>query len=421
MEKNMKVIAKGRWRMLLLTGIYALGVFGILASSGDSSSDRDRDFSCRLVIQAIAPAIDASNDVWIGVLSITNDGNFDSVVRLNDDGTEQLSFLIGAGGSTSAVRAIAIAADTSNDVYVGGDFSEGILRLNSNGTLDPNFVVGTGFNGRVATIVPVPLSNVDPLLDGDIYVGGFFSDYNGDMVSGLVRLNNDGSRDLGFTTVGAGVSNVESIALATDGTLDGLYSGGLALPGVERWGVTGIADTGPGSFDPPAFLPAFTLATVPLPANQIYVGGTFLNHIVRLNSVDGTNNGTFDVGVGFDADVLSLELTAAMDVYVGGLFTTYKGTSANGLVRLEVNGDRDFGFDVGSGFTDPDDPAPPSKVATLAEAVDGTLNLYVGGGFAEYDGAASNGIARLDVNGTLDTGFAVQISVDGETCSNDTI
>jgi hypothetical protein len=399
--------------MLLLTGIYALGVFGILASSGDgSSSDRDRASSCRLVIQTIAPALDASNDVWIGVLSLTDDGNFDSVVRLNQSGSELLSFAISAGGSASAVRAIAIAADTSNDVYVGGDFSEGILRLNSDGTLDPGFAVGTGFNGRVATIVP--LSN------GDVYVGGFFDDYDGDLVGGLVRLNSDGSRDIGFNTAGAGVSNVESIALATDGSFD-LYSGGLAPPGVERWSDTGVADTGSGGFNPPALLPTFSLATVPLPANEIYVGGTFTGHIVRLNSVTGNTDGGFIVGIGFDADVLSLELATAGDIYAGGVFTNYQGTSANGIVRLEVNGDRDFGFDVGSGFTDPNDPATLSKVASLAQAVDGTLDVYVGGGFSKYDGADSNGIARLNVDGSLDTGFAVQITADGETCSNQTI
>jgi hypothetical protein len=410
MEKNMKAIAKGWWRKLLLAGIYALGVFGILASGGSGSSG-DRDFSCRLIVQAIAPALDATNDIWVGVLLKTNDGNFDSVVRLNSDGSEQLSFLIGEGGNANTVRVIAIAEDGSNDVYVGGDFSEGILRLNSNGTIDTGFAVGTGFNGRVATIVP--------LASGDVYVGGFFDDYNGTLVSGLVRLDSNGM--LLSSTAGAGVSNVESIALATDGTFD-LYSGGLAPPGVGRWSQTLVAQT--ANFTP-AFYSAFSLATVPLLPLQIYVGGTFTNHIVRLNSFNGNTDGGFIVGAGFDADVLSLELAdagdAAGDIYAGGAFTNYQGTSANGIVRLEVNGDRDFGFDVGSGFTDPGDPASLSKVAILAQAVDGSLEVYVGGGFSKYDGVDSNGIARLDVDGSLDTGFAVQISADGGTCDNKSI
>lgn len=399
-------IGKGRWRRLLLIGIYALGVFGILASGGSGSGSAS---SCGLVIQGIAPTTDASNDIWIGVLAKTDDGNVDSVVRLNEDGTEQLSFLIGVGGVENAVRTVAIAADVTDKVYVGGDFSGGILRLDPDGTLDPDFLVGSGFNGRVTSIVP--------LADGKVYVGGFFTTYQGENVSGLVRLNSDGSWDDDeFKTVGAGVSNVESIALATDGTFD-LYSGGRSSPWVERWINNGIAAV---NFNPAVF-PALSLATVPLPDNEIYVGGDFTGHIVRLNSNTGHTYGGFVVGTGFDADVLSLELTVAGPTYAGGSFKTYQGVSANGIVRLNVNGFRDTNFNVGSGFTDPNDPSALSKVASLAQATDGTLDVYVGGGFSEYDGNASNGIARLKVDGSLNTGFAVRISVDGETCSNQTI
>ena len=401
-------IGKGWWRRLLLTSIYALGVFGILASGGSGSGSGSAS-SCGLVIQGIAPTTDASNDIWIGVLAKTDDGNVDSVVRLNEDGTEQLSFLIGVGGVENAVRTVAIAADVTDKVYVGGDFSGGILRLDPDGTLDPDFLVGSGFNGRVTSIVP--------LADGKVYVGGFFTTYQGVNVSGLVRLNSDGSwDDDDFKTVGAGVSNVESIALATDGTFD-LYSGGRSSPWVERWINNGIAAVNFNS----AVLPALSLATVPLPDNEIYVGGDFTGHIVRLNSNTGNTDGGFVVGTGFDADVLSLELTVAGPTYAGGSFKTYQGVSANGIVRLNVNGFRDTNFNVGSGFTDPNDPSALSKVASLAQATDGTLDVYVGGGFSEYDGNASNGIARLKVDGSLNTGFAVRISVDGETCSNQTI
>ena len=401
-------IGKGWWRRLLLIGIYALGVFGILASGGSGSGSGSAS-SCGLVIQGIAPTTDASNDIWIGVLAKTDDGNVDSVVRLNEDGTEQLSFLIGVGGVENAVRTVAIAADVTDKVYVGGDFSGGILRLDPDGTLDPDFLVGSGFNGRVTSIVP--------LADGKVYVGGFFTAYRGESVSGLVRLNSDGSWDDDeFKTVGAGVSNVESIALATDGTFD-LYSGGRSSPWVERWINNGIAAV---NFNPAVF-PALSLATVPLPDNEIYVGGDFTGHIVRLNSNTGHTDGGFVVGTGFDADVLSLELTVAGPTYAGGSFKTYQGVSANGIVRLNVNGFRDTNFNVGSGFTDPNDPSALSKVASLAQATDGTLDVYVGGGFSEYDGNASNGIVRLKVDGSLNTGFAVRISVDGETCSNQTI
>jgi hypothetical protein len=101
------------------------------------------------------------------------------------------------------------------------------------------------------------------------------------------------------------------------------------------------------------------------------------------------------------------------------LFTSYQGAAANGILRLNANGLRDGGFSIGNGFSNSDNSSP--AVISVAETTDGFLDVFAGGGFSDYDGTAVNGIARLDNDGSLDTGFDVSITVDGETCSSKTI
>jgi hypothetical protein len=404
----MTSIGNGWLRRSLLISIYALGVFGILAS-GDGDGDGSRAFSCGLSVRGIAPVGDGT--VWVGVFAKTNTNTEDRVVLLDTDGSDLLSVFIGDGGSENAVRAV--ARDALGNIYVGGDFNGGILRLRADGSLDPAFdQVGTGFNGRVTSIAP--------LANGQVYVGGFFSIYDGDIVSGLVRLNADGSWDnAGF--VATGVTNVESVALASDGTTD-LYSGGLLPLRLERWDSNGFPII---NFDPTFDDSVLIVEPIPAPMGDIYVGGSFTDRLVRLNSNDTVDNG-FDVGTGFDDDVLSIEIAADMttDVYVGGSFTGYKGNAANGIIRLDEIGSPNANFIIGSGFTDPDGLFPSSLVASVVQDTNvspNVLDVFVGGGFTQYNGTASNGIVRLDPDGSLDTAFDVSVTVDGGICDSQTI
>jgi hypothetical protein len=405
----MTSIGNGWLRRLLLIGIYALGVFGILASGDGSDGDDFRAFTCGLSVRGIAPVGDGT--VWVGVFAKTNTDTEDRVVHLAVDGSELFSHPIGNGGSENAVRVVARATDGTNDIYIGGDFSGGILRLDDNGMVDAGFAVGTGFNGRVTSIVP--------LATGEVYVGGYFTEFGSvpiNTVSGLVRLNVDGSWDnLEFVTTG--VTNVESIAVATDGLLvDFVYSGGSGLTPIARWTTGGGLDINFNS----ALDPVFSVIPAADMTGDIYVGGSFTKSIDRLDD-SGTGLG-FAVGAGFDNDVLSIDravTTAGMGIYVGGAFTTYNGVSANGIVRLESDGTRDIGFSVGSGFTDPDGVFPSSNVANAVQDV--SLDVFVGGGFTQYNGIASNGIVRLDPDGSLDTAFDVSIDIGGEVCDSQTI
>jgi|GEM_PF-7068581 len=88
-------------------------------------------------------------------------------------------------------------------IVIGGDFMaaapyntstfKNIGRVNSDGSPDPTFNVGT-FNGEVTKIIPQA--------DGKILVSGVFSTFNGVACNKIVRLNSNGSLDSSFTCDG---------------------------------------------------------------------------------------------------------------------------------------------------------------------------------------------------------------------------
>ena len=408
----MSLKTRGLLRQLILVAVCALGTLGILASGSSGGGSGGEDDSCGLSIQGIAPAADSTGDIWVGVLSKTAEGDYHSVSRLRSDGTEKASYAFGYAAGENLVKVVATdIVNAENKVYVGGDFAGGILRLNADGSEDASFVVGVGFDGRVSSIVPAADGS------GDIYVGGSFDNYGATIVGGLVRLHSDGSLDsVGFG--GAGASGIESIALATDPLplLSGyLYTGGIMV--VDRWNNAGIKDPGFVS----VIAPTFTVIAADDGSGAIYVGGTASLGVARVN-VFGGNDGSFD-GSGFDADILSIVRADDMtvDIYAGGRFTDYNGAPAKGIVRLQPSGSPVVGFSIGNGFTNsPNDSDSLSQVYSLARASDG-MDIYVGGGFAFYDGVPSNGIVRLNDDGSLDSDFAVEIAAEKRLCTNDTI
>ncbi len=121
---------------------------------------------------------------------------------------------------------------------------------------------------------------------------------------------------------------------------------------------------------------------------------------------DGTADAAFAVGTGFNGDVTTLALATdgSGDLYVGGQFTAYNGTSSNCIIRLNSDGTVDPAFANGTGFN--------GTVRALALATDGSGDLYVGGNFSTYNGTGSNGTVRLNSDGTVDAGFAVGTGFD---------
>ncbi|MBK6369735.1 MAG: delta-60 repeat domain-containing protein [Flavobacteriales bacterium] len=80
---------------------------------------------------------------------------------------------------------------------------------------------------------------------------------------------------------------------------------------------------------------------------------------------------------------------------MSGSFTLFNGVSRNGIARLNTDGSLDTGFDPGSGVV--------GTVYSLNIQADGKIILT--GNFLTYNGIVRNNLARVNSNGSLDTSF----------------
>jgi uncharacterized delta-60 repeat protein len=82
-------------------------------------------------------------------------------------------------------------------------------------------------------------------------------------------------------------------------------------------------------------------------------------------------------------------------IVIAGAFTSYNDTARNRIARLNVDGSLDSSFDPGAGAD--------GSVNGIALQNDGKVVIV--GGFSNYNGTSRSGIARLNSNGSLDTSF----------------
>jgi uncharacterized delta-60 repeat protein len=206
-----------------------------------------------------------------------------------------------------------------------------IIRFNNDGTVDTSFNIGIGFDALVRTIAIQS--------DNKILVGGDFELYNGSTYRRIVRLNSDGTVDSTFNSVPGFVgASVYSIVVNTDG--------------------------------------------------KLYVGGDFTfynsddaNNIARLTSA-GFYDPLFPTGGvnGFNAPVYNISLQTDGSLMVGGAFTSFSGTTANGIAHILSDGTIDTtNFIIGSGF---------NNSVYFIKLLD-TSNLLVCGAFTQYNGSTA--------------------------------
>jgi uncharacterized delta-60 repeat protein len=320
------------------------------------------------------------------------------IIRLNDDSTRDTSFDMGTGFNAGVID---IALQSDGKIVVGGLFttynganSAEIARLNSDGSLDTGFAIGTGFNDNVHSVAIQP--------DGKILVGGEFLTYNGVTAQRFARLNTDGSID---TTTNFVAGNVYDIAIQSDGKIvcGGSFVNTLTpSQGVARLNSDGGFD---GEFSTTTGFSDRVRAITVQPNGKILVGGLFTsyngvscNRIARLN-LDGTMDTSFTIGTGFNGDVNDIAIQSDGKIVVVGTFTTYNDDSSNGIVRLNSDGTRDTGFSIGTGFAGNLSPA----VNRVVIQPDG--KIVCGGNLLSYNGVSRTRLARLNSDGTLDTGF----------------
>ncbi len=300
-------------------------------------------------------------------------------------------------GATGLIESVVQQPD--GKILIGGDFNiyngtfrSRIARLNADGSIDPSFDPGTGANNWVREVVLQP--------DGRILIVGFFTSYNGVPRNYLARLNADGSLDTSFDPNPAADSFVQTVAIQSDGkiVIGGNFTSinGVGRSRIARLNADGTLDT---SFDPGSGANNQVLTILIQPDGKIIAGGQFTSYngsgrsrIARINT-DGSLDTSFDPGTGALGQVLSLALQSDGKVFIGGDFISYNGVSRNRIARLNTDGSLDTGFDPGTGAD--------NSISSIAIQLDG--KVLIAGGFTTYNGSTRNRIARLNGDGSLDT------------------
>lgn len=338
-------------------------------------------------------------------------------VRVNVDGSLDAPFVANVGDGPSSSTGFGevhdIVVQPDGKILVAGVFSKfagvargGLARLNADGTLDTSFLASGGAspfeNSYVNDIALQP--------DGKILVGGFFISFGGVGRRGVARLNSDGSVDTGFnagTTGGLGVSTVvQRIGVQSDGKiyLGGSFSNwnGLPTPGLMRLNADGSQDLG---FVPTHTIPYPSISTLHVVGDGSILVGGFIEgteaatsrHFARIK-VDGSLDTAFAGDDATDGWVGDIQPWPEGGYLVGGRFRSALGQPRGELVLLRTDGSLDPDF---APAPYPNDNLTNDLVHIYTAAVAPDGKIVVGGWFTNYpnntllNGRSYSGLARL--------------------------
>jgi len=172
----------------------------------------------------------------------------------------------------------------------------------------------------------------------------------------------------------------------------------------REWNPEGVLYTLPRFNDTPGANNSVSAVVIQPDGKAIIVGdfdhynSSTRNHLARLRT-DGSLDATFNPGTGADGAVNAVVLYTngpnAGRILIGGGFSSYNGTSRNGIARVNANGSLDGTFAPGNGAD--------NLVRTLALQSDG--KVIVAGDFSFFNNLNVNRIMRVNANGTLDLSF----------------
>ena len=390
-------------------GIARLNTTGSLDTTFDPGDGAD-DTVNALALQSDGKAV-------LGGTFSTMDGWYrNGLARLGTDGSVDAAFNEDSGADDSV---FVTAVQSDGKVLLGGAFTaigdtgcRGLARLNADGTLDSTFNLGTGVGGNVATTAVY--TNGTNL--GKILIGGTFTNYNGFPATNLARLLTNGAFDVSFASIRTDGA-VLTTAILTNGkvVIGGMFTqiNDVARRGVARLSPDGSMDA---SFNPGAGISGEGVYCLTVLTNgKVLIGGSFTNvgglartGLARLDT-NGVVDAAFDPGFrAAGGAVDSLAVQSNGKILVAGSFATMNGAARDGVARLNADGTLDATFNPGTGA---------DGLAVWSVAVQTNGQVLVGGDFTSFNNVLQAGLARLNTNGTLDLGFDPAAGVEGGNAS----
>jgi uncharacterized delta-60 repeat protein len=340
--------------------------------------------------------------ILIGEFSVPLNLMKRKIIRLNPDGS--IDTLFDAQANPNG-EVLTLAVQTDGKMVLGGHFTSydgkmtnRIARINEDGTLDTTFVTGTGCNYMVRSLAIQP--------DGKILVGGNFTQYNGALSRRIVRIHPDGTKDSTFLSETGLNSIVYDIIVQSNGKIlicgDFFVYNGLSRRHIACLNADGTID--------PLFQPGSGLTgmlscvyTMSLQTDgKLFIGGLFSEYngisksnIARAN-IDGTMDSTYNIGTGSSGNVFSIVVQQSdQKIIIGGDFKKYNNSPINRLARLHVNGELDSTFQVGDGCNG----------SVYGIVIQPDEKILVFGDFTLFNGQNVGRIVRLNIDGSLDNGF----------------
>lgn len=250
--------------------------------------------------------------------------------------------------------------------------------------------------------------------DGNAIVAGSFVSYDSNPYNRIVRVLNNGYQDPSFlVSPNSGANDfISSVVLQPDGRIiiGGNFTSfnGYNRHHIARLNADGSVDTtfnpGLGVNGANAIVWSIALQSngqIVIAGDFSSVNGTNINSVARLNA-NGSLDTSFNPGIGPDGTVNAVVVDANGRVIIGGDFDTVSGINSGGVARLNVDGSLDSTFAIGIG-TYNSDTGFTDPVNALALQPNG--QLLVGGGFSYLDLNSYNGIVRLNTDGSVDSSF----------------
>ena len=155
--------------------------------------------------------LDSAGKLYVGGAFTTYRGLTNiRIIKLNTDNSKDSSFDNTTGFGNGQANQIAL--DSAGKLYVVGTFTtyksvsaNFIIKINTDGTKDTSFNFGTGFNYQTYSLF------IDS--SGSIYVGGYYTSYNGSFAGGIIKLLATGAIDTAFTVTSAGFNTNNSLGV----------------------------------------------------------------------------------------------------------------------------------------------------------------------------------------------------------------
>ncbi len=273
---------------------------------------------------------------------VNNTSIYNNVLRLNDDGSIDSTFMMSLNYYNSNTGLFKTIKQLSNGtIIVGGDFPhfrgeyyKNLVLLNADGSINASLDSTRKFNGAVNKIIEDQ--------NGKIVVIGDFTHYNGQLHSKIIRFNSDFTIDATFVTgQGFSTSGVTDILEQPDGKY--VVSGPFfwynqhSSQGVIRIKNNGDVDSSfirNHQFSSP--IKSMDIQT----DGKIVVGGDFISsafgnfkYFARLNT-DGTIDSLFSINNKFNNSITKIKVDKVGKIVAAGNFTGIENVGRNRLAKI---------------------------------------------------------------------------------------